>query len=129
MRRSSAPSRHPPVGFDRGEVPCCTGQPGRDLLQRTGPDRHGISNTLFLYLRDPDQHRIELFTTHDPFIDLEEQPICWNVSNLVHLAGLASERPWADLLRINIDGSHTVLEAARLGGAFTDEQHPVGGTW
>ena len=37
-------------------------------------------------------------------------------SGLVHLAGLASERPWADLLRVNIDGTHTVLEAARRTG-------------
>jgi dTDP-4-dehydrorhamnose reductase len=35
---------------------------------------------------------------------------------VVHLAGLSSERPWADLLRINIDGTHTVLEAARAAG-------------
>lgn len=37
-------------------------------------------------------------------------------SALVHLAGLSSERPWADLLRVNIDGTHTVLEAARRTG-------------
>ncbi len=37
-------------------------------------------------------------------------------SGLVHLAGLSSERPWADLLRVNIDGTHTVLEAARRTG-------------
>ena len=27
-----------------------------------GPGRHGISNAFFLYIRDPDGHRIELFT-------------------------------------------------------------------
>ncbi|MRG59956.1 NAD-dependent epimerase/dehydratase family protein [Agromyces sp. CFH 90414] len=37
-------------------------------------------------------------------------------TSLVHLAGLSSERPWADLLRVNIDGTHTVLEAARTAG-------------
>ena len=37
-------------------------------------------------------------------------------SGVVHLAGLSSERPWADLLRVNIDGTHTVLEAARRTG-------------
>jgi len=36
---------------------------------------------------------------------------------VVHLAALASERPWADILRVNIDGTQKVLEAARLGGA------------
>jgi catechol 2,3-dioxygenase len=28
-----------------------------------GPGRHGISNAFFLYIRDPDGHRIELFTS------------------------------------------------------------------
>jgi catechol 2,3-dioxygenase len=46
-----------------------------------GPGRHGISNALFVYLRDPDQHRIELFTTHYQYIDLETPPIRWDVSN------------------------------------------------
>jgi catechol 2,3-dioxygenase len=44
-----------------------------------GPGRHGVSNAFYLYLRDPDGHRIELFTddywTGDP--DLE--PIRWSV--------------------------------------------------
>ncbi|UOE42878.1 NAD-dependent epimerase/dehydratase family protein [Agromyces larvae] len=35
---------------------------------------------------------------------------------VVHLAALASERPWADLVRVNIDGTQRVLEAAHLGG-------------
>lgn len=39
------------------------------------------------------------------------------VDAVVHLAALASERPWADILRVNIDGTQKVLEAARLGGA------------
>ena len=37
-------------------------------------------------------------------------------SAVVHLAGLSSERPWADLLRVNIDGTQRVLEAARHTG-------------
>ncbi|QEO14941.1 NAD(P)-dependent oxidoreductase [Agromyces intestinalis] len=35
---------------------------------------------------------------------------------VVHLAAFPSERPWADLVRVNIDGTQRVLEAARLGG-------------
>ena len=31
-----------------------------DNMER-GPGRHGISNAFFLYIRDPDGHRIELF--------------------------------------------------------------------
>ncbi|MFT3864247.1 MAG: 3,4-dihydroxyphenylacetate 2,3-dioxygenase [Solirubrobacterales bacterium] len=46
-----------------------------------GPGRHGVSNAFFVYLRDPDGHRIELYScdyyTGDP--DLE--PIRWSVSD------------------------------------------------
>lgn len=61
-----------------------------------GPGRHGISNALFLYLRDPDQHRIELFTTHYQFIDLEEEPIRWDISNpkRAQLWGMPASKRW-----------------------------------
>ena len=61
-----------------------------------GPGRHGISNALFLYLRDPDQHRIELFTTHYQFIDLEDKPIRWDVSDprRAQLWGLPASARW-----------------------------------
>lgn len=61
-----------------------------------GPGRHGISNALFLYLRDPDQHRIELFTTHYQFIDLEAEPIRWDISNprRSQLWGMPASRRW-----------------------------------
>ena len=61
-----------------------------------GPGRHGISNALFLYLRDPDQHRIELFTTHYQFIDLEAEPMRWDVSNpqRAQLWGMPASNRW-----------------------------------
>jgi catechol 2,3-dioxygenase len=61
-----------------------------------GPGRHGISNALFLYLRDPDQHRIELFTTHYQFMDLEDEPIRWDISNpkRAQLWGMPASRRW-----------------------------------
>jgi catechol 2,3-dioxygenase len=61
-----------------------------------GPGRHGISNALFLYLRDPDQHRIELFTSHYQFIDLEEEPIRWNISDprRAQLWGMPASNRW-----------------------------------
>jgi catechol 2,3-dioxygenase len=61
-----------------------------------GPGRHGISNALFLYLRDPDQHRIELFTTHYQFIDLEAPPIRWEISNprRSQVWGMPASRRW-----------------------------------
>lgn len=61
-----------------------------------GPGRHGISNALFLYLRDPDQHRVELFTTHYQFMDLEDEPIRWDISNLrrAQLWGMPASKRW-----------------------------------
>jgi len=61
-----------------------------------GPGRHGISNALFLYLRDPDQHRVELFNTHYQFIDLETPPIRWDISDprRAQLWGMPASRRW-----------------------------------
>lgn len=45
-----------------------------------GPGRHGISGAMFIYFRDPDGHRIELFNTHYQHIDLEPA-IGWSLSD------------------------------------------------
>ena len=45
-----------------------------------GPGRHGISNAFFLYLRDPDGHRIELFTSDYLTVDPDHEPIHWNLA-------------------------------------------------
>ncbi|NIY48706.1 3,4-dihydroxyphenylacetate 2,3-dioxygenase [Cedecea colo] len=45
-----------------------------------GPGRHGISGALFVYFRDPDGHRIELFNTHYQHIDLEPA-IAWDLAD------------------------------------------------
>ncbi|GGO38450.1 3,4-dihydroxyphenylacetate 2,3-dioxygenase [Gemmobacter aquaticus] len=45
-----------------------------------GPGRHGISGAMFIYFRDPDGHRIELFNTHYQTIDLED-PIGWDLQD------------------------------------------------
>lgn len=45
-----------------------------------GPARHfspGLAR--FLYLRDPDGHRIELFPTHYQTMDIEDEPLRWQV--------------------------------------------------
>lgn len=42
-----------------------------------GPGRHGISNAFFLYLRDPDGHRVELFTGDYLTVDPDFEPIRW----------------------------------------------------
>ena len=40
-----------------------------------GPGRHGISNAFFLYIRDPDGHRIELFTSDYLTVDPDIEPL------------------------------------------------------
>ena len=37
-----------------------------------GPGRHGISNAFFLYVRDPDGHRVELFTSD--YLTVDHRP-------------------------------------------------------
>src|SRR5436190_877811 len=44
-----------------------------------GPGRHGLSNAFFLYLRDPDGHRVELFTSDYLTIDPDHQPTRWDL--------------------------------------------------
>ena len=46
-----------------------------------GPGRHGISNAFFLYIRDPDGHRIELFTSDYLTVDPDLEPIRWSLSD------------------------------------------------
>lgn len=52
-----------------------------------GPGRHGPGHALFVYFRDPDGHRVELFTTHYQCMDIENEPVRWDVSYLAN-------RPW-----------------------------------
>ncbi len=47
-----------------------------DNIER-GPGRHGISNAFFLYIRDPDGHRIEIYCSDYQTIDPDHEPIKW----------------------------------------------------
>lgn len=44
-----------------------------------GPGRHGISNAFFLYVRDPDGHRIEFYTSDYQTMDPDHEPIRWSL--------------------------------------------------
>jgi catechol 2,3-dioxygenase len=46
-----------------------------------GPGRHGISNAFFLYIRDPDGHRVELYTGDYLTVDPGWKPIRWSLSD------------------------------------------------
>ncbi len=51
-----------------------------DSMER-GPGRHGISNAFFLYLRDPDGHRIELYTGDYLSADPDWKPLRWELKD------------------------------------------------
>lgn len=58
------------------------GSLGYGLSLERGPGRHGMAGgALFVYLRDPDGHRIECFNTHYQTIDIEEDPVRWDISD------------------------------------------------
>lgn len=46
-----------------------------------GPGRHGISNAFFVYLRDPDGNRLELYTGDYLVADPDFQPIQWSIDD------------------------------------------------
>lgn len=46
-----------------------------------GPGRHGISNAFFLYIRDPDGHRIEVYCSDYMTVDPDLEPIRWDLKD------------------------------------------------
>jgi 3,4-dihydroxyphenylacetate 2,3-dioxygenase len=54
---------------------------GREAVIERGPGRHGVSNAFFVYLRDPDGHRIELYTGDYYTGDPDHRPLRWSVSD------------------------------------------------
>lgn len=55
---------------------------------------------------------------------------CADVDAVIHLGGHSRENSWAEILSVNIDGTHTVLEAARIAGVgrviLASSNHAVG---
>src|SRR5215469_3920006 len=55
---------------------------------------------------------------------------CEGADAVIHLAGIPGEAPWPQILEVNIDGTHTVFEAARRAGAgrvvYASSNHAVG---
>ena len=49
-----------------------------DVVER-GPGRHGACGVMFVYLRDPDGHRVELFCNHYEQLDSDVEPVGWDV--------------------------------------------------
>lgn len=66
-----------------------------DSIER-GPARHGISNALFVYVRDPDGNRFELYTGDYLTGDVKQEPIRWSLNNPLRqtLWGAPPPRRW-----------------------------------
>ncbi|WP_138417602.1 3,4-dihydroxyphenylacetate 2,3-dioxygenase [Aquibacillus sediminis] len=63
-----------------------------------GPGRHGLSNAFFLYLRDPDGHRIELYNGDYYTGDPDFKPIKWDLDDPLRQTFWGHEAPdsWFD---------------------------------
>lgn len=72
------------------------GELGYGSRVERGPGRHGPGHAQFVYLRDPDGHRVELFTTHYQMIDTELEPARWSVDDPGFATpwGLPAQRSW-----------------------------------
>jgi catechol 2,3-dioxygenase len=61
-----------------------------------GPGRHGISNAFFLYVRDPDGHRIEIYCSDYQTVDPDHESIKWDLKDPQRqtLWGAPAPRSW-----------------------------------
>ena len=69
------------------------GEMGYGFHIERGPGRHGPSHAMFVYIRDPDGHRIELFNTHYQVMDMENEPVRWNPAYTLPW-GMPAQRAW-----------------------------------
>jgi catechol 2,3-dioxygenase len=69
---------HPIAIIDLLDLMATTGYVGN--IER-GPGRHGISNAFFLYIRDPDGHRIEIYCSDYQTVDPDLEPIKWDLKD------------------------------------------------
>jgi catechol 2,3-dioxygenase len=61
-----------------------------------GPGRHGISNAFFLYILDPDGHRIEIYCSDYQTVDPDLEAIKWDLKDPQRqtLWGAPAPRSW-----------------------------------
>jgi catechol 2,3-dioxygenase len=86
-----------------------------DVIER-GPGRHGVSNAFFVYLRDPDGHRIELYSCDYYTGDPDHRPLRWSVNDprCRSFWGTRAPDSWYDesSLLLGPDGRAVPIEAA-----------------
>lgn len=77
-----------------------------------GPGRHGVSNAFFVYLRDPDGHRIELYTCDYYSGDPDHAPLRWSVSDPTCRSFWGTQAPdsWYDESSVVLDSQGAPAE-------------------
>jgi catechol 2,3-dioxygenase len=91
---------------------------GQTTAIERGPGRHGIANAFFLYLRDPDGHRIELYTSDYFTGDSDFEPIRWSINDPRRATfwGHIAPPSWFEeaSLVLGLDGETVATQAALL---------------
>jgi catechol 2,3-dioxygenase len=84
-----------------------------DNIER-GPGRHGISNAFFLYVLDPDGHRIEIYCSDYQTVDPDLEAIRWSLTDPQRqtLWGAAAPRSWFEHGSV-FEGAETVESALK----------------
>jgi catechol 2,3-dioxygenase len=72
-----------------------------------GPGRHGVSNAMTLYVRDPSGHRLELYSG-DYQRDLDRPPIDWPLDVYERQGRMWWGTPPPDSFRTDVVGIHSV---------------------
>lgn len=72
------------------------GELGFGASVERGPGRHGPGHAMYVYMRDPDGHRVELFNTHYQIMDIENEPIAWDPADpdISFPWGLPARQAW-----------------------------------
>jgi 3,4-dihydroxyphenylacetate 2,3-dioxygenase len=86
-----------------------------DAIER-GPGRHGVSNAFFVYVRDPDGHRIELYSCDYYTGDPDHRALRWSVDDprCRSFWGTAAPDSWYDesSLVLGADGVPVAVQEA-----------------
>src|SRR4029077_3702977 len=67
---------------------------GREVER--GPGRHGPGHAFYVYMRDPDGHRVELLTTNYQTLAVDDVPVRWVARDPAFGMpwGLRAQRSW-----------------------------------
>ena len=97
-----------------------------DAIER-GPGRHGVSNAFFVYLRDPDGHRIELYSCDYYTGDPDHAPLRWSVSDARARSFWGTRAPdsWYEQSSLLLDREGTPIATVRADLDERDARSPV----